>query len=180
MNIEECYYLGYTSKVHGKQGDIIIKLDVDRPEEYKKLESVLIRMNKKDNALIPFFIQQTQVQNNGTLRIHIDDINTVEEAKQLIGKETYLPLNTLPVLTGNKFYYHEIKDFLVVDTNLGEVGIIQKVLDYPTQAIFEIVNNDNKEILIPITDTIVINVDRDKNTITVTTPEGLIDLYLNN
>lgn len=37
MNIEECFYLGYTSKVHGKQGELIAKLDVDNPEKYNKL-----------------------------------------------------------------------------------------------------------------------------------------------
>lgn len=180
MNIEECYYLGYTSKVHGKQGEVIIKLDVDHPEEYRNLESVLIQMNKKDNLLIPFFISNAVVQNNGTLRIKIEDINTVEEAKALVGKETYLPLNTLPKLTGNKFYYHEIKGFKVFDTNYGEVGIIRKVLDYPTQAILEIENTSEKEILIPITDAIIIDVNRIEQKITVNAPEGLIDLYLQN
>ena len=80
MNIEACYYLGYTSKVHGKQGEIIIKLDVDDPEEYNNLESVLIQLNKKDNSLIPFFLSNTQVQNNGTLRIKIEDVDSVDEA----------------------------------------------------------------------------------------------------
>lgn len=178
MNIEECYYLGYTSKVHGKQGEIIIKLDVDSPSDYQNLESVLIQLNKKDNILIPFFLESAHVQNNGTLRIKIEDINTVDEAKQLVGKSTYLPLASLPKLTGNKFYYHEVIGFSVTDTNLGELGTIQKVLDYPTQAILEVINKDDKEILIPITDEVIIDVDRTKKNISVTTPEGLVDLYL--
>src|SRR3990172_3619132 len=103
MNIEACYYLGYTSKVHGKQGELIIHLDVDFPEEYKNLESVLIRMNKQDNSLIPFFISNSQLLNNGTLKIKIDDINTVDQAKALVGKELFLPLDSLPKLTGNQF-----------------------------------------------------------------------------
>lgn len=178
MNIEECYYLGYTSKVHGKQGELIIKLDVDNPEVYNGLESVLIQLNKKDKLLIPFFITQAQTLNNGTLRIKIEDVETVDEAKQLVGKETYLPLAALPKLSGNQFYYHEVTGFRVNDTKLGELGIIQKVLDFPTQAIFEVINTDEKEILIPISDDIIQNVDRDNKTITVTTPEGLVDLYL--
>ncbi len=178
MNIEECYYLGYTSKVHGKQGEIIIKLDVDNPEEYNGLESVLIQLNKKDKLLVPFFITQAQTLNNGTLRIKIEDVDSVDEAKSLVGKETYLPLAALPKLTGNQFYYHEITGFTVIDTNLGELGIIKQVLDYPTQAIFEIVNANGKEILVPITDDIIQKVDRDNKVVTVTTPEGLVDLYL--
>jgi len=178
MNIEACYYLGYTSKIHGKQGDIIIKLDVDFPEEYKNLESVFIRLNKTDTSLIPFFISKTQIQKSGNLQIKIEDVNTFEDAKTLIGKEVYLPTTSLPPLTGNKFYYHEVVNFKVIDTNIGELGIIQKVLDHPTQAIFEVINNDKKEILIPITDNIIVGVNREEETIEVTTPEGLVDLYL--
>lgn len=178
MNVEACYYLGYTSKVHGKQGELIIKLDVDDPEEYNKLESVLIQMNKKDNSLIPFFLSNAQVQNNGTLRIKVEDVNAVDEAKLLVGKSVYLPLGTLPKLTGSQFYFHEVKDFKVTDTNLGLIGAIKQILEYPSQSVFEIINADGKEILVPITDEVVIDVDRENKNVTVTTPEGLVELYL--
>lgn len=178
MNIEECFYLGYTSKLHGKQGELIAKLDVDNPEKYKKLESVLIRVHKQDNVLIPFFITNTQVLNNGTIKLKIDDVNDVDSAKELIGKELYLPLTQLPKLTGNKFYYHEVVGYKVVDEIKGELGIIKEVLDYPTQAIIEITHPSKKEILIPITDQVIKNVNREEQLIEVLAPEGLIDLYL--
>lgn len=178
MKIEACYYLGYTSKVHGKQGELIIKPDVDFPEEYKNLESVFIQLNKKDNSLIPFFISNSQLLNNGTIKIKVEDIDSVDEAKDLVAKEVYLPLDTLPQLSGTKFYYHEVIGFDVIDNEKGNIGKIKQVLDYPTQAIFEVINTSQKEILIPITDEVITKVDRESKTIEVTTPEGLIDLYL--
>lgn len=176
MKIEECYYLGYTSKAHGKEGELIIKPDVDSPEEYTKLESVFIQINKKDNVLVPFFITNSILLNNGTLRFKIDGVDSIEEAKNLLGKEVYLPLSLLPVLKGNKFYYHEIIGFTVIDNEKGAIGKITNVLNYPQQDIFEIRNNTS-EILIPITDKVIENVDREKKIITVSAPEGLIDLY---
>jgi len=178
MNIEECYYLGYTSKVHGKQGELILKLEVDFLEECKKLESVFIQMNKTDTSLIPFFITKSQFQNNGTLRIKIDDVDTIADAKPLVGKGVYIPNSTLPTLEGNQFYHHEVANFKIIDTNYGEVGQLNQILNYPKQAIFEVINADNKEILIPIADDIIVTVDRTKKTIEVITPDGLIDLYL--
>lgn len=178
MNIEECFYLGYTSKVHGKQGELIAKLDVDNPEKYNKLESVLVRLNKNDNSLIPFFITQAQVLNNGTIKLKIDDINDVAQAELLVGKELFLPLNKLPKLTGNKFYYHEVIGFQVIDAAKGNIGEIFNVLDFPQQAVLEIKNAQEKEILIPITDQIIKTVDRAQKSITIEAPEGLIDLYL--
>ena len=178
MNLDECFYIGYTSKVHGKNGEITIKLDVDFFEECKKLESVFIQLNKTDNSLIPFFISKSLFQNNGTLRVKFDDIEGIGEAKPIVGKGVYILKKSLPTLQGNQFYHHEVDGFNIIDTNHGEVGMIQQILNYPKQAIFEIVNVDEREILIPVADNIIDNVDRKNKTITVTCPDGLIDLYL--
>ncbi len=178
MNLDECFYLGYTSKVHGKNGEITIKLDVDFFEECKKLESVFIQLNKTDTSLIPFFISQSHFQNNGTLRVKFDDVNGIADAKPLIGKGVYILKTALPKLGGNQFYHHEVANFKIIDTNYGEIGELQQILNFPKQAIFEVLHATGKEVLIPIAEDIIKTVDRENKTITVTTPDGLIELYL--
>ncbi len=83
----------------------------------------------------------------------------------------------LPKLTGNKFYYHEVIGWQVIDKEKGDIGTIASVIDYPAQALFQIMKND-KEILIPIIDQVIKKVDRDKKTMHIEAPNGLIDLYL--
>jgi 16S rRNA processing protein RimM len=139
---------------------------------------VLIRLNINDTSLIPFFISSAQVLNNGTIKLKIDDVNDVAQAELLVGKELYLPLTKLPKLTGNKFYYHEVVGFKVVDAIKGEIGKIFNVLELPQQAVLEIKNAQEKEILIPITDQIIKTVNRAEKTIEIDAPEGLIDIYL--
>ncbi len=51
------------------------------------------------------------------------------------------------------------------------------MLEYPTQAILQVMK-EKKEILIPILDQVIQNVDRDKKILSITAPEGLIDMYL--
>lgn len=178
MTLDECFYLGYTAKVHGKNGEITIKLDVDFFEECKKLESVFIQLNKTDTSLIPFFISKANFQNNGTLRVKLEDVDSIADAKPIIGKGVYMLSKFLPTLSGNQFYHHEVADFKIIDTNYGEVGELQQILNFPKQAIFEVVHPNGKEILIPVAENIIDNVDRANKTITVTTPDGLIELYL--
>jgi len=178
MKIEECFYLGYTSKVHAKHGELIAKLDVDNPNKYNKLESVLIRLNKNVNSLIPFFITSAQVLNNGTVKLKIEDVNNVEHAQTLVGKELFLPLTKLPKLTGAQFYYHEIIDFEAIDAEKGNIGKVFNVMELPQQSVLEIKHSSGKEILIPITDDVVKKVDRTAKTIEINAPEGLIDIYL--
>jgi 16S rRNA processing protein RimM len=88
-----------------------------------------------------------------------------------------LPLDLLPKLEGNKFYFHEVIGFSIEDKNFGIVGKIKGINDATAQALFEI-DREGIEILIPMNDEFIVKVDREHQTIIVDTPEGLIDLYL--
>ena len=107
----------------------------------------------------------------------MQDVKTLEQAQNLVGKSVYLPLEMLPKLSGKQFYFHEIVGFTAVDTEKGELGPITEVLEYPTQAILQIMKG-KKEILVPILDHVIQQVDRDKKILHITAPEGLIDMYL--
>ena len=101
-----------------------------------------------------------------------------EEADFIIKSGIYLPLDLLPKLEGNKFYFHEIIGFNVIDQTHGNIGEIVHVNDKAAQPMFEIENGD-VEIFIPMIDDFIKKIDRDNKQIHVETPEGLIDLYLN-
>jgi 16S rRNA processing protein RimM len=103
----------------------------------------------------------------------------LEAASQLVGKSAYLPLELLPEKTGNDFYSHEVVDYLVVDEEKGELGKVNEIIEYPTQSIIQIIK-DGKEILIPIHDDILKDVNRDEKKIYIKAPNGLIDMYLEN
>lgn len=175
MTKEECFYLG---KVVGKfsfKGEVLIKLDTDEPELYTEMESVFIDYN--DN-LVPFFIDSSSLHKSTLLRAKFEDIDTEEDAEDLVGAELYLPLDLLPELEEGKFYFHEIIGFDVEDFEHGNIGQIVSINDSTAQALFEIKNGD-KEILVPMNDEFIEKVDKENKTIHIKTPEGLIDLYLN-
>lgn len=173
MKKEDCFYLGIITKPFGYKGELVIYLDVDDPTQYIDLPTVLIDM---EIGLVPFFIEKFSLKNNNAT-IRLQDVSP-EMALTLVKKELYLPLNLLPKLKGNKFYFHEVIDFDVIDSEKGLIGKIEKVLDYPAQPILQVLNSDNKEILIPIADDIVLKVDRKNKKMEVKVPQGLIELYL--
>ena len=175
MDINECFYVGKIVKKYSFKGELLIKLDTDEPEQFENLESVLINLR---GNLVPFFIESSQLHKSELLRIKFEDVDTEDDADSLIKSKLYLPLSFLPELEGDKFYYHEIIGFKVEDKNFGNVGIISGVNDSTAQALFEIDRNGT-EILIPMNDEFIIKVDKSNKTIFVETPEGLIDLYIN-
>ena len=174
MRKDDCFYLGKIAKKFSFKGEVLIYLDTDEPEMYEDLESVFVAYNKD---LVPFFIEKSQLHKGTFLKVKFEDIGTEEEADELIGREVYLPLSMLPPLEGNKFYFHEIIGFDVLDQRLGNVGKIVAINDSAAQPLFEI-DYQGIEILIPMIDEFIVEVNRSQRSITLNTPEGLIDLYL--
>ena len=176
MQIKDCFYLGKIVKKYSFKGEVLVKLDTDEPDLYKDLESVFISLG---NNLVPFFILDAKLHKSNLLRLKLEDVISEEDADLLMKCDLYLPLSFLPKLKGSKFYYHEVIGFTVIDANYGEVGQIIGINDNTAQALFEI-DRDGVEILIPLNDHFIKTLDRTKKTITVETPEGLIDLYVDN
>ncbi len=170
---KDYFYLGKVVKVHGYEGKVSIYFDTDEPQEYIDIDMIYINIS---GSLVPFFINNLSLLNNKAV-VSFMDIDDIDKANSLVNKELYLPISLLPELTGNKFYYHEVKNMMVIDESFGELGPISAVLEYPNQAVLQIFV-DNKEVLIPISNEIIINVDRKANKIIIKAPEGLLDVYL--
>ncbi len=171
---KDYFFLGVINKIHGNNGNVIAYLDVDNPQQYAELDMVFLNIN---GAPIPHFIENINILNNKAI-IAFEGIDSIEKASALVKKELFLPLSVLPPLSGNKFYYHEVAGFNIIDESFGELGILKEVLDYPNQAVLQVFHND-KEILVPINDDIILKVNRNDKTIHIKAPEGLIDIYLN-
>ncbi|MEO9952900.1 ribosome maturation factor RimM [Nonlabens sp.] len=174
MRKEKCFYVGTVVNKFSFKGELLVKLDTDEPELFTEMESVFIEIGKN---LVPFFIERSQLHKSLLLRVKIEDIDDDAGADTLMKRDLYLPLDFLPKLEGNKFYFHEVLNYKMIDTTHGDIGTITGINDTTSQALFEIDNNGS-EILIPLNDHFIDKVDRENKTITITTPEGLIDLYL--
>ncbi|WP_086477720.1 ribosome maturation factor RimM [Arenibacter amylolyticus] len=174
MTKEECFYLGKIVSKYSYKGEVLIKLDTDEPELYEELESVFVSLG---NNLVPFFIERSRLHRSSLLRVRFEEVADESDADKVMGSEIYLPLSFLPKLKGNKFYYHEVIGFAMEDKVHGNIGIIESVNDSTPQALFE-VKKGEKQLLIPVRDEIIVQVNRDEKTIFVDTPEGLVDLYL--
>lgn len=174
MQKENCFYLGKIVKKYSFKGELLVKLDTDDPKIYTQMESVFVEKGKK---LIPFFIARSSLHKSSLLRVKFEDVNGDEDADLLLGSKLFLPLELLPKLTENQFYYHEIIGFTVEDISFGKVGIVTGVNDSTAQVLFEIDRNGTN-ILIPLIDNFIKKVDKKKKNILVDVPEGLIEIYL--
>ena len=173
MKKKACFYLGTIIGKYSFKGELLVKTDTDNINSYTSLTSVFIDI---ENRLIPYFVKHCLVHKSSLLRFKLEDVSDEETANVLLRKKIYLPLELLPNLTGNKFYYHEVIGFKIIDQKKGEIGTILKINDQTAQPLFE-VNDGNKKILIPLHDDLLINLNRKDKSILVNLPDGLIDLF---
>jgi 16S rRNA processing protein RimM len=173
MKLDQCFQLGVVLKPHGLKGELYISLDTDYPEDYQKMESVFMLQNGK---LVPFFIEHIQLKNKEAL-VKFEDVEDKEGALSLRGNTLHLPLTDLPELTGNQFYFHEIEDFQIEDAHKGMLGKVKEVFEAGHQDLIGM-EYKGKEVLIPINDEVILDVDRNSKLLKVSLPEGLLELYL--
>jgi 16S rRNA processing protein RimM len=174
MNEDDFFYLGRVLKTYGNKGQVLVLLDVDDPEEYLDLESVYLDLH---GERIPFFIEELELRHNKKASVKFQDVHSIEDAEAYAGLEMYLPATALPELDGDRFYYHEVIGYAVSDLIHGQIGTVAQILELPLQSLFQIRFND-KEILIPVVDEVIVKVDRENRLLVINAPEGLIDIYL--
>jgi 16S rRNA processing protein RimM len=174
MNKADCFHLGYVAKLHGFKGEVSLFLDVTNPEDYGTLEAVFIEIN---GQLSPFFIQEFKLKNKGFAAVKFEGVNSENDARVLLRKNLFLPAKILPQLSGKHFYDHEVVGFTVIDLNYGFVGLVETIIDLQVNPLIQILNGE-KEVLIPLVEGVVQEVDRANKILKIAAPAGLIELYL--
>lgn len=177
MSLDNFFQLGTISKAYSFKGEVILYIDADNPNHYYKIKDFFIQINGR---LIPYLIQKSAVHKKNQLKLKIEGIESEQDANQIIKKDVYLPLEKLPKLNDNQFYFHEIIDYEVVDTAENkEVGIIVNVIDHPGNTLIEVEQN-GIEIILPINDSTFQKIDKETKQLFLDIPEGLIAIYLEN
>ena len=172
MRSEDVFYFGRIVRKHSYKGEVVVKLEPDFFELITESESVWL---EQDHHLVPFFMEQIQYQKETFFRVKFEGIDTDIQAGKIMGSAIFLSKELLPKARGNDFYKHEVIGFKVIDVTYGEIGKVVNVNDSTPQILLEI-DNGQKIILIPANEAFIQKIDRKTKSITVETPEGLLEL----
>ena len=175
MTLDEAYYIGYITKTKGLKGELQIYFEYDAPE-LLDLDVVFAEINGK---LVPYFVAAAKLQQNNTGNFYFDDVDHIDKAQPLVKKKLYIPLTKVPDRSDEEFHYNDLKGYIVSDENHGELGEILEINEYPQQFVATI-NYKDKEVLFPLHDDMIVEIDEEEHTMLIDLPEGLLDIYLNN
>jgi 16S rRNA processing protein RimM len=159
-------------KPRGLKGEIVAELLTDFPDRFEDVE-VLILVSpggeRSSKRLEAFWFQ------NDRVILKLADFDSVEEAKELVGFEFAVPESERVPLPADHYYDWELEG-CTVQVGAERIGIVKAVMKTGGTEILVVADESGKEHLIPLVDSIVVQVDPAKKIIVVDPPEGLLDL----
>ena len=104
---------------------------------------------------------------------------TEEKAKRFIGCDIYIPMKDVPdyIEEQEEIDPNVLIGFTYTDSDLGDLGEIVDIQDFAGNIVL-VVEINSEEVMIPFADENFIDLDEESKTITMETPDGLLDLYL--
>jgi len=168
---------GQIIKPHGLSGEVIILPYSRDLTNLISLKKVFIRTysksNHPDKEPNEFLIVELKPKTDRAIA-KLEGIDTRSDAEALRGALVYIDGADISETEEDEYYWFELIGldvFTADDTHLGKVS---SLIDRTSQPLLVVTDND-KEYLIPMTDTIIKEIDLKESKITITPPDGLIE-----
>jgi 16S rRNA processing protein RimM len=171
MIAEKLRHIGKIVKLHGFEGDVLIIFDEAYSKKISKAEWVFLTI---DGLPVPFFISRLDIRSGSSAILRLSDINSSDDMGKFIGCEVSI-IESGRGRKSNNLSKADIAGYSVIDGFSGEIGKVTCVLNFNENMVLQ-VNKGDREILIPIAEEIILNIDDSKKIISVLLPEGLIEL----
>lgn len=165
--LEEIAPVGKFAKTHGVRGEVNVDFDTDF--DIDECGCLIVDM---DGIFVPFFIADYRFRNDVTALIQLDGINSETRAREFFGKTVYVKKNYLAADADNEITAAYYVGYTLVDEHGRRLGQIADVDDSTANVLFVMQN----EALIPVAAIEVIDHDEEKRVLTVSLPEGLLDI----
>ncbi len=174
MTQEKYIHMGTCTRPHGIKGEICVDWYADSPEFLHNT----------------FYLQAgtepLRVVSNAAVRLHkgkpllsLPHVEDRTAAEALRGTRIYVDRDTLPSLSEDEAYMHDIVGMEIVDHASGAVlGVLEAMTASVAQDIWIIRAPTGQEILMPAVEEFIVSFDLEVRTIRVVLPSGLLEIYL--
>lgn len=163
---------GKIINTHGLRGEVKIVTWTDYPDDFENLEHLYVKRKTGDETLT---IKGIKYQKNNIIVSfnEIKDINDAEKYKNLV---VYADREEFGELPDGVHYIVDLIGLNVVDEDDKVIGVLADVFNTGANDIYDIKREGQKNLLLPVIDDVVLDIDTDNRKITVRIPEGLDEI----
>ena len=161
--------IGRVTKPHGVRGKIKVDYYGEDSDQFSLYREVWVEDGR--GGFNSYEILQVTAQ-PARLILHLNGVQTADEALPLVGKEIYIRREALPDLPEGEFYWIEMIG-MEVETERGtHLGKIKEILPAGPHDVY-VVQGRRREVLLPAVESVIRGIDRDKRVVRVGWMEGL-------
>ncbi|HKK82233.1 MAG TPA: hypothetical protein VJ909_08285 [Prolixibacteraceae bacterium] len=161
--------VGFVKKSQGVKGGMMVVFDNEPTFIDDDLDFLFLEVN---GLPAPFPVVYMEERDDAVFYTELDFISDKEEARSYTGCK---------VLVENKHINDQIdslngsvlKGFSLFDTKIGRIGIISQIDDYAGNLVFTVIDDNNKEYMVPFNEELLVKFDADKSVIEMNCPEGI-------
>lgn len=168
--MEDLLKVGVITTTHGVRGEVKVFPTTDDAERFLELEYVLLdtgrELRRLDIKNVRFFKNLVILKFDG-----IDNINDIEKYK---GKDLWIPREEARELGEDEYYIADLQGLNVVLEDGTEFGTLRDVMETGANDVYIIDSNEHGEVLLPAIKECILDVDLEKNTMTVHLMKGLL------
>lgn len=171
---EKAFEIGRILKTHGVSGQLSVgaKLKISDTEEWP--EWIFLDI---DAGLVPFRTNQDAMiwRDEKHFILALEQHDDPDTALEFVGRDVWFPNEYKHLLVDSKSEISPLVGCLLSDLQLGEIGLIEELIDLPNNPLFRLEIEGN-EILIPARTEWIISIDQENSKIVMDLPEGLLDI----
>ena len=168
--MEDLLKVGVITTTHGVRGEVKVFPTTDDAERFLELEYVLLdtgrELRRLDIKNVRFFKNLVILKFDG-----IDNIDDIEKYK---GKDLWIPREEAQELGEDEYYIADLQGLNVVLEDGTEFGTLREVMETGANDVYIIDSNEHGEVLLPAIKECILDVDLEKNTMTVHLMKGLL------
>jgi 16S rRNA processing protein RimM len=172
--MSEFIRIGRTQKAHGIKGELKLNIEEHFIDDLFETEAVFIELKGQK---VPYFVEE--IQEGNMMLMKLEAVDTRNEAEQLMHKDLYMRREDITIsdelINSGGMHYKYLEGFTIFDNEAGEIAVIEEVAEFPQQEMAYITYL-KKTVLIPLNEELILEVDRDKKTLLMNLPEGLLGL----
>lgn len=163
--------IGKIVNTHGLRGDVKIVVWMDYPENFESIETAYAAVKGGYKKLT---VQGIKYQKNNLI-VKFKELNDINEAEPLKNSVIYAEREELGELPEGTHYIVDLLGLDIVDEDGNHIGVLEDVFNTGANDIYDVKREGKKNLLLPVIDEVVKNIDIENGRIVVNVMEGLDD-----
>ncbi len=164
--------LGKIVATHGIRGQLRIVPFSSETSTIVSLRTVLLK--GPNGGMEPFEVAHAVAHGKKVL-ITLKEFDDINQVLHLVGREVYVRRDQLPELPPDEYYWCDLLGLRVVTVGGEALGTLSEIIATGSNDVY-VVRDAAREYLLPALEDVVINIDLNAGVMTVSPPEGLLDL----